>query len=1067
METANDFSLVIAGKQGWKDAGKNLLLAVHRNAQLSLPRCVINMNFNRDVIITVNNRIQMGANTAAMSGGSPGGLTHIRWRLGLAAIATASLIALPFLARGDVQSSKRGGAIAAGGGGGVQLRCSVQSLAGIATSQGLWLASTADAVENAPFRLAATGIGRAVAPPTHPNQQSDFSFQAKSRLVLPDRGSVSVLGSVVCWVRPGLTEEYSVNMDGVRQDFVIENRPVGVGALAVELSTTGASVTAASVGIVLTLEGSHRELAYTRLKVVDATGAELSAGISVTSPEHVLITVDDANAEYPVRIDPTFTDANWISRWAGYAGVNGFVSAIAVNTNAGLIYIGGQFTAAGSVSATNVAVWNGTDWKPLGLGTRNAVSALAVDNSGVLYAGGSFTNVGGTSANYVARWDGTNWTALGTGLNASVSTLAIDSSGRLFAGGSFTSAGIVPANHVASWDGANWSGLGSGCEGTVNWVSTDSAGNLYAGGLFTYAGNIQGNNIARWDGANWWPLGAGVGNVVYAVASDGAGNVYAGGFFTNAGSGPANYVAKWDGANWTALGSGANSSIQTLSVGPAGELYVGGNFTSIGGIAVNRVAKWDGTSWSALGSGLNAQLARVVADGSGHLLAGGSITLAGGLAVNGFAVWNGTNWSSYAPGPAGINNVAYAVAADTVGNVYMEGQFTTAGGSPVNGITKWNGTNWSALGSGLLGPIFNYTFNPLLAAGGSNLYAFGVFTNAGGVSVANLAKWDGSHWSAMPPVGSGGLGAINFPAGIRAMAADTRGMLYTGGAFTSVGSLFAQNVAGWNGSNWFALGSGCEGPVFAMVSDRAGNTYAGGRFIYAGNVQANNVAKWDGTNWSALGSGLAGVVEALAVDGSGNLYAGAAGNGQYPSPLTVSKWNGTNWTVAANAVDISTNFGNFAYLALVAGQQGDLYIGGIDLEGSGVLLRWDGTNWGPMGSGVNGFVRSLASDGNGHLFAGGTFTVTGTNVSFYFAEAVIGTATNPPTLSYTNIASGGLGLSWPFDHVGWRLQSQTNPSPITGIGTNWFTVPGSTNVNATNFPATVTNGSVFYRLVYP
>ena len=35
-----------------------------------------------------------------------------------------------------------------------------------------------------------------------------------------------------------------------------------------------------------------------------------------------------------------------------------------------------------------------------------------------------------------------------------------------------------------------------------------------------------------------------------------------------------------------------------------------------------------------------------------------------------------------------------------------------------------------------------------------------------------------------------------------------------------------------------------------------------------------------------------------------------------------------------------------------------------------------------------------------------------------------------------------LTLSWPADHTGWRLQAQTN-NPTTGLGTNWFDVPGS------------------------
>ena len=36
-------------------------------------------------------------------------------------------------------------------------------------------------------------------------------------------------------------------------------------------------------------------------------------------------------------------------------------------------------------------------------------------------------------------------------------------------------------------------------------------------------------------------------------------------------------------------------------------------------------------------------------------------------------------------------------------NLYAGGDFTTAGGVPANHIAKWNGSAWSALGSGIDG----------------------------------------------------------------------------------------------------------------------------------------------------------------------------------------------------------------------------------------------------------------------------------------------------------------------------------------------------------------------------
>jgi hypothetical protein len=74
-------------------------------------------------------------------------------------------------------------------------------------------------------------------------------------------------------------------------------------------------------------------------------------------------------------------------------------------------------------------------------------------------------------------------------------------------------------------------------------------------------------------------------------------------------------------------------------------------------------------------------------------------------------------------------------------------------------------------------------------------------------------------------------------------------------------------------------------------------------------------------------------------------------------------------------------------------------------------------------------------------------------------------ATNPTNITAT-VTGGNLNLAWPADHTGWRLETQTN-SIGSGLSTNWVTAPGSTTVNNMSFPIVSTNGSVFFRLVYP
>jgi hypothetical protein len=74
-------------------------------------------------------------------------------------------------------------------------------------------------------------------------------------------------------------------------------------------------------------------------------------------------------------------------------------------------------------------------------------------------------------------------------------------------------------------------------------------------------------------------------------------------------------------------------------------------------------------------------------------------------------------------------------------------------------------------------------------------------------------------------------------------------------------------------------------------------------------------------------------------------------------------------------------------------------------------------------------------------------------------------ATTPMQMNATS-NDGQLQLEWPATHTGWRLEAQAN-ALSAGLGTNWFTVPGSVATNQMLLPFDLSTGSVFLRLVYP
>lgn len=181
---------------------------------------------------------------------------------------------------------------------GARLQCIFQRVAGDVTREGLWLNSTTGDAAGDRLRVVAAAVGREPGVSSTP---------------LARTSQVEVAGPLARFIRPGLTEEYSVSVDGVRQDFVFAERLAGAGELRVELALEGARAEAAADGARLTLAGSGRGLAYSRLRVEDATGRKLAARLEVLSASRLAVQVVDADATYPVRIDPTFTDADWVN----------------------------------------------------------------------------------------------------------------------------------------------------------------------------------------------------------------------------------------------------------------------------------------------------------------------------------------------------------------------------------------------------------------------------------------------------------------------------------------------------------------------------------------------------------------------------------------------------------------------------------------------------------------------------------------------------------------------------------------------------------------------------------
>lgn len=344
------------------------------------------------------------------------------------------------------------------------------------------------------------------------------------------------------------------------------------------------------------------------------------------------------------------------------------------------------------------------------------------------------------------------WSSLGTGTNDRVRAMAVFDQGsgpELFAAGNFSTAGGVSTTQIARWNGSVWQPVsGAGLNNNVRdlYVYDDGSGPaLFIGGDFASF------NVIRWTGDDYQPVGFGFNGPVHALIAfdDGTGTaLYACGSFQFANGQPASRVAKWNGSAWEPLAGGVNDHAYAMTVfddgtGPA--LYVGGNFTRADGQVVGRIARWNGTSWSGLGQGLNLTVnaLAVFDDGSGPALyAGGRFTTAGGQPANSVARWDGTAWSAVGGGIDPDENTVNTMTVFDNGDgpaLYAGGQFTVAGGQPASNIARWDGTAWTALGSGTDARVVELVV--LDTGTGPALYVGGNFINAGGSQVNHVARW--------------------------------------------------------------------------------------------------------------------------------------------------------------------------------------------------------------------------------------------------------------------------------------------------------------------------------------
>ena len=315
------------------------------------------------------------------------------------------------------------------------------------------------------------------------------------------------------------------------------------------------------------------------------------------------------------------------------------------------------------------------------------------------------------------------------------------------------------------------------------------------------------------------------------------------------------------------------------------------------------------------------------------------------------------------------------------------------------------------------------------------------YAGSGNASTLRALDWQGTTGSLVLQNNGGGtvqfLSSANLKSG-----SGTGGLVLSG---TSTGANTLAQVINDSGGSTTVTKSGTGTWVLSGT-----NTYTGVTTVNDGTLWVNGQIGTGGLNLTSGTLGGAGtILGSVALGNGGTLAPGTTGIGT----LTI----GNNLTLGGDLVfKVNPSLAISNDLVQVSGTLAN--------SGTGTLTV---TNLGPVLAGGSRFVLF-----NKPLVNGGALTVTGAGVNWTNRLAVDGSIAVLPTMATTRtnltLVNNGTNMvvSWPADHIGWHLQVQTN-APGAGLGTNWWTVPGSNLTNDFTIPIGRTNGSVFWRLVLP
>ena len=415
---------------------------------------------------------------------------------------------------------------------------------------------------------------------------------------------------------------------------------------------------------------------------------------------------------------------------------------------------------------------------------------------------------------------------------------------------------------------------------------------------------------------------------------------------------------------------------------------------------------------------------------SGTILSiGGAFKPANSVVILGPSIITGgnTGGSNGVAAVSGSSNVVVSVKTGvfdfigTMTNYTGTMTFSNAGGASI----RFQGTTGSSLATFDLGvgtmdlmirnSLANVNIGGLKGAAGTTLSGRGGSSNNGPTTHHIGANGADTTFDGVIQNGSGG-------------GSSTTAIVKTG-----TGKLTLTNACTYTGTTTVSNGTlQVNGALGATAVTVAGGTLAG-----TGTIGGSVVVQTGASVAPGASPGT------LTVSGSVQLDSGSstqmeidsgAGTNDLLSGGTTITYGGT-----LSVTNLSGALTNGSTFKLFNAQDEFSYSGAFD----------GGTNLPALGSGLAWDTTGLATNGVISVFSSFTVNTTPTNI-------------------IKSVSGGNLTLTWPSDHIGWTLQTQTNSRSVGLVpATNaWFDVSGSSTTNQVVLPIG-TNGTVFFRLRYP